>query len=530
MPICTGGSKSNLVTSLEENDDCNVDYGWHTRVAMTFTLGASTAVWRCLFKSWGMTLGGFFHYSIRATDIAGKPVGDDLVHTTLTPSLDEPPSPGKWTRFDFIDMPVLAAGVYALLAWRPGSTTAHDNHLRGDETAPPYAGGKAWKSTDQGVTWTEIVGTDLLFQVWGWEPPPLPPPPPVVSNWAPVKNLTDNYPEGYLLQFTTDNICHLWVRWTNVEPEQHKIPRERAGTVIFDDKRFCFVAWHEVEQLEAGDTFIHTFILEDWPIGETRWWYYIGTRAGEQLPSTSPIFKLTKGGEPVYIIDLGKLGDIDTLTGHVKLKEGTGVTLTRDDVNNAIEIAAAGGQYVGFGSHWTWFASDGSPMEPLDFQTAELAIGCNRSGQNYIWYTSSHQTISMYNHMVWEARVRRTTPLGGTPGVFVGLAYDNVNVIEVPSCKHIGFKMQSIYFYCHWGDGTHTGQQALANTDFGSIAHLRFEVKTDRIKFYWNNVWQYDAMNYLPPVDHDARLVFQVRGWDNFPRAFAMSQPLLTCV
>jgi len=42
------------------------------------------------------------------------------------------------------------------------------------------------------------------------------------------------------------------------------------------------------------------------------------------------------------VSSLGELGDPVTLTGAVKLKEGLNVSITRDDVNNALEIAAAG--------------------------------------------------------------------------------------------------------------------------------------------------------------------------------------------
>ncbi|MBA7663057.1 hypothetical protein ES703_71095 [subsurface metagenome] len=129
-----------------------------------------------------------------------------------------------------------------------------------------------------------------MFQVWGYPPPPDPPPEPVISNWAPYQLTYTPITDGYKIFFTTDNPCHLFMRWTLVPPQQHKIPRLRRGVYLFDDKRFCFVAWHENEQQEPGDTYVHSFIKTAWPVCQTRYFYFVGTRAAEQQPSTSPIF------------------------------------------------------------------------------------------------------------------------------------------------------------------------------------------------------------------------------------------------
>jgi len=51
---------------------------------------------------------------------------------------------------------------------------------------------------------------------------------------------------------------------------------------------------------------------------------------------------LAKIATAAGVSSLGELLDPTVLTGHVKLKEGINVTITRDDVNNALEIAAAG--------------------------------------------------------------------------------------------------------------------------------------------------------------------------------------------
>lgn len=56
------------------------------------------------------------------------------------------------------------------------------------------------------------------------------------------------------------------------------------------DVYYCFTAYQDIEQEEAGDTLTHTFIMSDWPACESRWFYLWGTIAGEASPSESPIW------------------------------------------------------------------------------------------------------------------------------------------------------------------------------------------------------------------------------------------------
>ncbi len=111
-----------------------------------------------------------------------------------------------------------------------------------------------------------------------------------ILNWASLGLEYQDIADGYKIIFTTDNACHLYMRWTLIEPQMHRIPRYRRGIWLFDDKRFCFVAYHENEQEEEGDTLVHTFIKTEWPVCQTRYFYFVGTKNGEQSPSTSPIF------------------------------------------------------------------------------------------------------------------------------------------------------------------------------------------------------------------------------------------------
>lgn len=298
MANVAGGSKCNLVTGYQEGEDASLNYGRHHWLAQTFTITAEHVLWRHLVKSFTTIGGRFYHYALRNTDAGGKPTGADIVHTTLSPTGEDFYSPGKWRRFDFDEFPQLAAGTYAIILSVPDSPDTVSYKARADETAPTYALGKCWKSTDSGVTWLEVPNTDLMFQVWGWEPPPLPPPAPVVSNWAPLELDKLHLLEAMKIIVTTDIPVHLFMRWTDKEPLTHPTELIRRGISLPYATRWCFVAFHENEQEEAGDTYVHTFVKENWPICQTRWFYFIGTKQAEEQPSASPIFHYHRAEPP----------------------------------------------------------------------------------------------------------------------------------------------------------------------------------------------------------------------------------------
>jgi len=96
---------------------------------------------------------------------------------------------------------------------------------------------------------------------------------------------------GVEIKVFTFQPCHLWMRWTIVEPQEHLIPVIVRGLPVHSDKYFCFVAYHDNEQAEGNDTYVHTFLKEPWAHCETRWFYFHGRMGGERSPSTSAIFK-----------------------------------------------------------------------------------------------------------------------------------------------------------------------------------------------------------------------------------------------
>lgn len=298
MAVVSGGSKMNLVTGLSEFDGSNIDYGRHRWLAQTFTLTDTYVVWRFRFKSWTRCGGEFYHYGLRLTGPEGAPTAEDIYHTQLSPTGEHWHSPGRWRRFDFSGFPTLAPGLYALVASVPTASHNWCYKLRASSPIPPFTQGKAWQSDDDGETWVELPGIDLLFECWGYQPPPDPPPPPVIGNWA-VLDLEQVYEYlGYTIKITTDNMCHLYMRRTWTEPLKHPQTEVRRGLSVPIGTRYCFVNFDEQEQEESGDTLIHEFKILDFPVCSTLWYYFIGTKQAEEMPSSSPIFHKHKPPPP----------------------------------------------------------------------------------------------------------------------------------------------------------------------------------------------------------------------------------------
>ena len=108
--------------------------------------------------------------------------------------------------------------------------------------------------------------------------------------WACEDLIQTQLTDGYKFAVKTDVPCHLWLRWTTTPPRRHSKPIYKRGIYIRADIRFCFVTFTDNEQEEEGDTLIHTFEKHDWPICQTRYFYFHGTIEGIASPSVTPIF------------------------------------------------------------------------------------------------------------------------------------------------------------------------------------------------------------------------------------------------
>lgn len=109
---------------------------------------------------------------------------------------------------------------------------------------------------------------------------------------------------GYLITCYTNNPCHLWFRYTTIEPQKHIIPRIVRGGQVGTYIDQCFVAFTDVEQNEAGDTFTHTFTVDPWPYCQTRWFYLWGNVDGNLSPSASALFYYHSTAMTLYCYNL----------------------------------------------------------------------------------------------------------------------------------------------------------------------------------------------------------------------------------
>lgn len=113
---------------------------------------------------------------------------------------------------------------------------------------------------------------------------------PPLLYWALEDIQQSTIADGFTIVTKTDVACHQWLRHTLIPPQKHAKPVLTRGLLMKWDARFCFVAFEDLEQDEAGDTFTHTFTWTGWTECQTRWFYFWATSWGEKMKSTSPIF------------------------------------------------------------------------------------------------------------------------------------------------------------------------------------------------------------------------------------------------
>lgn len=125
-----------------------------------------------------------------------------------------------------------------------------------------------------------------------------------MNNFA-ILNLTYfPTPTALLFYCETNNPCHLTCYYTDKKPGRHKTSRVERGINLPWGAYFCFVAWQSVEQIEVGDTLIHTFPFPTWVFCQTKWYVFRGTIATILSPSVSPIFEYHHPGQ-AYFCNLG---------------------------------------------------------------------------------------------------------------------------------------------------------------------------------------------------------------------------------
>lgn len=107
--------------------------------------------------------------------------------------------------------------------------------------------------------------------------------------------------DGFRIRNTTNNPCHLTAYWTDVPPRRHHASRRIRGKLVPWGVYFCFVSWHPIEQIEPGDTLVHTFNFTPWDPCQTRWFTFRGTVLLQESPSVSAIFEMHYPGSYLFI-------------------------------------------------------------------------------------------------------------------------------------------------------------------------------------------------------------------------------------
>lgn len=290
MPLVGGGDVTNLITGFTEEYNKTYATGGQILVAQTFPLWEPTYLYLAAIKTYAPLPGRTQFLDIRAIDWQGKPTGGNLASKMYANSNEILTIPGTWKLFKFSPVPYLDPGGYCLVFSTPGMPDYTGAAWTAQQSEEPYSLGKAWLSIDNGLTWDLLHYTALLFQVWGWSPPPVPPVAPTVGNWAVLTIMFNELADGFEIIVTTDIPCHLFMRWSTTIPLKHAKGKVVRGLSVMSGTRFCFVAWEENEQIEEGDTYIHTFIKPNWPVCQTRWFYFTGTKQVEEMPSSTAVF------------------------------------------------------------------------------------------------------------------------------------------------------------------------------------------------------------------------------------------------
>lgn len=312
MALVEGGSRAELVVGFTRDPTGDYLFGKNVWLAQTFPLIRVTDLWRL---AWQLSLNvpsWETQFAIRATDGTGQPTGPDLASTRVHSSPAKSRTYDKWRRADLPFGSQFSPGQYAMVCRMPETPGTIDQQASYRHIIPLYDDGNAYYSDDSGTSWHYLLSRSFMFQAWGWYPPPENTDTKVISNWAPMEWTTENVPDTYQVIVTTDIPVHLYMRYTCIKPRKHPIERYRRGLALPWNTYYCFVAWKEVEQDEEGDTLDHTYTFTDWEIGETRWFYFTGTKRIELTPSASPIFELTR--PPLPPPPSGTiLGEIDAL-------------------------------------------------------------------------------------------------------------------------------------------------------------------------------------------------------------------------
>ncbi len=122
-----------------------------------------------------------------------------------------------------------------------------------------------------------------------------------MNNFAVLSIQYRHFTNAVLIRIVSNTLCHLTCYITHESPLRHKTSRIERGIALPWGAYFCFVAWEGIEQLEPGDTLLHTFIIPSWSLDQTKFFSFRGTVASVLSPSVSPIFDHEHPGQDIIL-------------------------------------------------------------------------------------------------------------------------------------------------------------------------------------------------------------------------------------
>lgn len=151
---------------------------------------------------------------------------------------------------------------------------------------------RGWRMLKNEITdiWTPHYDDCHIFAEFGTPPLPKPDPPPPITNFATLNIFFIHAPDYIMIFLHTGTPCHLTLYHTDKPPRKHHTSRIVRGLEVPWATYFCFVAWQAVEQLEAGDTLWHTFVVAPWEYCQIKWFTFRGEVNDFLSPSVGPIF------------------------------------------------------------------------------------------------------------------------------------------------------------------------------------------------------------------------------------------------
>lgn len=211
-------------------------------------------------------------------------------------------SPGEiYQNWTWDAVPLKAGVKYAIVIRNDNMRWADKVYWRYDAGDATYPRGERLFSNDEGATWTHYPNDCLMFCAWGDPPAPKPPPPPPKDHFAILSVEQEDTGAGIKFLVATNVPCHLYMLWTDQNPEKHTTPIIRRGALWKNAIRFCFVNWNINEQEEEGYTLYHTFTKEPWAVCETRWFTFRAKIEDKWTTSVGPIFKKHRVAGPITI-------------------------------------------------------------------------------------------------------------------------------------------------------------------------------------------------------------------------------------